>query len=880
MNRKPIRKVVKGLVDVRTPDSRGGFALKKNISVARAASKPNIHDRIFINHPSRTVFPARRNYKSRINYSEPKHQSSSNNIGISNWPGKLNKKDENRQPKLMILGQKYDPSAVPFIYHSIFFERRIKSEFSKTQDFNYDVQPHIEANDTEEIRIIEKERFISRLLRNAAQAVSIAMHPFLRITDSIREIIFMIKFSRSRQRASSGDRMISLGKPNYFFALRRPAFSFVSFALVILIVFSGFNFVSRGFLLKDKLYGQGLMAYEDLAQAKSGIEEKNITKTIFELNEANDNFQQISREINEFGGIFVDIGRYIPVLSKLSTGKYLSEAGSDLARAGILIGQAAKNLEEVKNPLAKSNGEPASMLNIFQDTEKSLKEAQPFLEGAEKNLEKVKLTDIPEEQRSQLIAIKEKLPTINRYLDGFLDQSYILDDFLGGNGPRKYLFLFQNNQEMRATGGFIGSYGILDISQGRIRNFKVDGIFNPDGQLKEKIIPPTPLQKVSATWSLHDSNWFPDFPKSAEKAAWFFEKTGGPTVDGVITMTPEVLKKMIEITGPIDMPEYGKVITADNFIGEIQNEVEEDYDNQMNQPKKIVADLAPIIIDRIFNSKDQEEMAKTLQALVESLNQKHILIYSTNMAIEKAISEIGWSGEVLNSTRDYLSVINANINGYKTDGVIDENVGLTSEIMPDDGSIINTLTVTRHHLGGKSDYDWYNKVNADYMRVYVPKGSKLISAEGQTREFNAPPLDYQALGFKSDPQVAMEEQGLQLDDESGTKIYEDAGKTVFANWVYVSPQETVTVKYKYLLPFKIQPDKPDQVSDSYSLLLQKQSGSVGDDLNLSIIFPDNYKPIWKYPDMDQQVSDSGKKTIMKKDVLDVDRFIGVAFVTE
>ena len=71
---------------------------------------------------------------------------------------------------------------------------------------------------------------------------------------------------------------------------------------------------------------------------------------------------------------------------------------------------------------------------------------------------------------------------------------------------------------------------------------------------------------MSAVWTMHDANWFPNFPTSAEKVSWFYEKTGGRTVDGVIAITPELLRDLLAITGPIDMPEYDKTINADNFI--------------------------------------------------------------------------------------------------------------------------------------------------------------------------------------------------------------------------------------------------------------------------------------------------------------------------
>jgi len=500
-----------------------------------------------------------------------------------------------------------------------------------------------------------------------------------------------------------------------------------------------------------------------------------------------------------------------------------------------------------------------------------------LLQDLEDNLKSVNTDDIPVAQRQKFSELDSQLPEINSYLNGFLANDTIFTDVLGGNGERKYLILFQNNQEMRATGGFIGTYGILDINNGQIKNFFMDGIYNPDGQLKDKIVPPVPIQKISAAWSLHDSNWFPNFPTSAEKAEDFYQKDGGPTVDGVITLTPTVLQQLLAITGPIDMPDYGVTIDKDNFITNIEQEVEVNYDKTLNQPKKILSDLAPKLLDKIFSMKNLDDQAKILNVLYGSLNQKQILLYSNNYNIESTISQMGWSGEILNTDKDYLSVINTNINGFKTDGVIDESITHQAQIA-DDGSITDTVTVTRHHNGGQTPYDFWNKVNDDYMRVYVPKGSKLISVSGATREFDQPPLDYDSLGFKRDPQVQMEEDSTQVDSASGTRIYEDSGKTVFANWVYVSPQETVQVKYTYLLPFRINLDDFQNSVDTYSLLAQKQSGSIGSKFSSEIDYPNKYKVEWKYPDnisMDENLKDNTSRLIMSTD-LATDKFIGVA----
>jgi hypothetical protein len=373
---------------------------------------------------------------------------------------------------------------------------------------------------------------------------------------------------------------------------------------------------------------------------------------------------------------------------------------------------------------------------------------------------------------------------------------------------------------------------------------------------------------------MHDSNWFPDFPKSAQKAMMFYEKTGGPTTDGVITFTPTLMQKLLEITGPIEMPEYGVTLDADNFIELTQYKVEVDYDKKENKPKKILADLAPIVLEKLFSNKDLKSISKTADVFLSSLEEKHMLLYSQNRELESIISEQGWSGEVLNSSKDYLSVINTNINGFKTDAVIEEKIEHIASLQSD-GSVIDTVTITRKHTGGKSDYEWLNKVNANYMRVYVPLGSKLLEASGQTRESNLPPLDYNALGFKRDSDVQNEENGIKIDQDSGTRIYEDSGKTVFANWTYVSPQEETIITFKYLLPFtlfKISVGNSRQ-ADSYSLVVQKQSGSTGSSFISDIIYPSDHEVKWSFP---EEFKKSNNK-LRNKTTLERDRFEGVVF---
>lgn len=607
-----------------------------------------------------------------------------------------------------------------------------------------------------------------------------------------------------------------------------------------------FQILENGTALKGHVMGVSVSGVRELERGVESLKQEDFASSAQSFSRAAALFDEASEDISGWNDFLVDLTRFVPGLSRISSGKYAIEAGRELALAGQEVNQLLLMFGSLDQSLKSGQVEGLSLLELFKAAEERGGTTLKHLEAAQAALAKVNVDDLPDDKQASFIELKRRLPDAVVLLAGFMEHGTVLHELLGGNGPRKYLFLFQNNQEMRPTGGFIGSYALLDISQGKVRRFFVDGIFNPDGQFKEDIVPPAPLQKVTGGWSLHDSNWWPDFPKSAEKAILFYEKTGGPTVDGVITFTPVVIERLLGVTGPIPMPEYGVTLGQDNFLEAVQSEVEDRYDRAKNRPKQILSDLVPELLNRLSSERDLGKVRSLLDILEDSLGEKHILLYARDKEIQSLIEKEGWSGRMADVSGDYLSVVNTNINGYKTDGIVDESIEHAAEIR-EDGSVVDTVTITRRHKGGDTDYEWWNKVNADYLRVYVPLGSKLLSAEGHTREATIPPLDYERLGFRRDRDVEAEERAMLTDEATGTRVYQDSGKTVFANWTYVSPKETVVIRYSYLLPFKLKPGADGQLPP-YSVYYQKQSGSRGSALSSTLAFPAGWKPAWQSRD--------------------------------
>lgn len=655
-----------------------------------------------------------------------------------------------------------------------------------------------------------------------------------------------------------------------FFTFKSPSSkrsaAILSIAITIALTVPLGAYVQKVIEAKNKIEEKSERALEKVKNAKDAMAEAKPEEARHNFQTAYQEFISANESLDQVGGVMLALVKVIPGGEKVESGQKLLEAGKHLTMAGQIISEAFglflgeesslrkkltitdnfSSLKEITTFSPESRNDKAGSLTeaivLFKE---KLERAEEELSKANDFLKDINEKDIPEEKRTEFVTLKNQLPMVLNNMGNFEKYTDFLLNLLGHKEPKTYLFLFENNDEIRATGGFIGTYGIIKINEGNISQLFIDGIYNPDGQLKERIIPPKPIQKMSATWSMHDANWWPDFPKSAEKIAWFYEKTGGPTVDGVIALTPKLMRNLLTITGPIKMEKYGVTIDANNFIELTQYEVEVDYDKKMNRPKQFLADLAPIILEKIFSSPP-EKWIQILGGFSDCLKERQILMYFFDFNVQKIVSELGWSGEILDTPKDYFSVVNTNISGLKTDRMIEQKINHSVEIKPD-GSIFDTVSISRSHKGGKEKYDWYNGVNSNWIRVYVPKGSQLLSAEGYTREVDSSPVDYEKLGFIKDEMVSSEEEGTTVDPYSGTQIYDDSGKTVFANWSYVSPGETLTIKYTYLLPFKINFDDIKKPADTYSLLLQKQAGDERSKVFSEVKGLENFKIIYNYP---------------------------------
>ncbi len=378
---------------------------------------------------------------------------------------------------------------------------------------------------------------------------------------------------------------------------------------------------------------------------------------------------------------------------------------------------------------------------------------------------------------------------------------------LGIDSPRNYLILFQNDKELRPTGGFLTAYSVTKVENAKFEPVSSNDIYNLDAKYKPSIPAPDPIVKyikgpyvLSQNWRLRDMNWSPDFEESMRLFADEAKKVKIEDFDGIIGVDTQLLVNLLNAIGPIGVPGFGNFSTAiepkcncPQVIYELESFSDTEgpivwdpvsgkivytppnYDNR----KKIIGPLMNSVLANALG-QPKEKLPDLFEAAFKSVTEKHVLFYLFDEKAQKAVADFGIGGKIEDYEGDYLHINDSNLGGRKSNLYVTQEVSQEIEIKKD-GTVEKTVTLS--YANPEKHDGWLNSVLPSWVRVYVPRGSELIAAEG--------------LEDKAEP-------------------YEDLGKTVFAGLYRLRPEGIAKVTFKYRLPGK--------VGKEYKLLIQKQPG--------------------------------------------------------
>lgn len=373
-----------------------------------------------------------------------------------------------------------------------------------------------------------------------------------------------------------------------------------------------------------------------------------------------------------------------------------------------------------------------------------------------------------------------------------------LPKIMGVEEERKYMVMFQNDAELRATGGFMTAFAILRVEKGKVFQEKSEDIYTLDAKFNSSLPAPEIIRKylpLVYRYNLRDMNLSPDFKVSMDTFSEHYNSLRGePEIDGIIAVDTQVLKDIVEVLGPIEVPGYGRY-TAENdprcdcpqIVYELEALADRPTATFREDRKGVLAPMLKTILVKSYGAPKQI-WPDLLQTIIRNIEEKHLLMYFYDPEEQHAAELINVAGRIHGYEGDYFHLNDTNFAGAKSNMFTDHQVEQKIEVA-DDGTITKTVSIKYQNPYPPSNCDLeagelcLNGILRDFVRLYVPQGSELIEALGSEVE---------------------------------VETKEDLGKTVFEAFFTLRPQGQAKLIFKYKLPFK--------ASDTYSLLIQKQPG--------------------------------------------------------
>ena len=231
----------------------------------------------------------------------------------------------------------------------------------------------------------------------------------------------------------------------------------------------------------------------------------------------------------------------------------------------------------------------------------------------------------------------------------------LLPSMLGGDGKRTYLFMFQNNAEIRATGGIPGAFAAMRVNDGRISLGRQDDA----GSLGRFEKPPVPLTKdEKAVFGEglgaypQDVNFTPDFPRSGELIAGMYKARGGPAVDGVLSVDPVALSYVLGGTGPLKTA-GDQTLSADNAVRLLLSKVYEDIPAP-DQQNDFFNAAARTVFDAVASGTGDPRVV--LDGVVRAASERRLLVWSAHRDEQRLLASTALGGGLPRSPTKHPAV--------------------------------------------------------------------------------------------------------------------------------------------------------------------------------------------------------------------------------
>lgn len=409
-----------------------------------------------------------------------------------------------------------------------------------------------------------------------------------------------------------------------------------------------------------------------------------------------------------------------------------------------------------------------------------------------------------------------------RPLVAAIRQAAVLVPAITGVGTEKrYLVLALDNAEIRPVGGLIGAFATPRFTDGLLREATFRGIESVD-RLDQKayVRPPEPLADHllgDFTWQVADAGWWPDFAQSAGDARRMYAiQTGDSDLHGTIAFTPELVDSLLDIVGPVEVPEAGITVHAgETYLVSLE---QVGVLHQGEGRKQFLADLFSKVLDRLF-ALPADRYPDVLAALDDAGRRRNLQVLLDDPVAQAVVSGLGWYAPfTFPDGGDRLSIMEANVAPVsKLNVLLHLHHGLDVSLQPD-GSAEERLVTTFTNRFGPRLPPVFERVRAafafgnlgSYQRRYLDPGAEVIA-------------------------VSSDDPAVPITDPDSLEM--EAGSLAVGNYQFVRPG-VVHLETIYTVPGVVESATGDPATTgTYRLSFFKQPGRDGDTLLVRVTVP-------------------------------------------
>lgn len=306
----------------------------------------------------------------------------------------------------------------------------------------------------------------------------------------------------------------------------------------------------------------------------------------------------------------------------------------------------------------------------------------------------------------------------------------LLNAAFGAEEDVHYLIMLQSSQELRPGGGFVGTYGTMTVSNGRISSLEI----SPVGFLNqayfdtrpEPLPSPAPIGKYLLQWEWfpHDANWSADFPTVAERLNEMYADTGWPPLAGILAVNDSVVANVLEIIGPYDVTvgDRTETVTSENFLDLIQSLRDGDETH-----KEFVGELGRSIIDQVLEA-EFDTKKEIFWSLRDSANDREVQVSMAEPVLQAEVVNRGWDGALIpDPDLETLVMTIANITGNKSSPMVEVEAFLEVIASPEDDVRRVRWTIEMNHVGDPDGNLEFNGFHRTWLQAYLPDAAELVS---------------------------------------------------------------------------------------------------------------------------------------------------------